>query len=146
MPTGGGAPALCATSLEARIAAIAPGARVFGRGAERLPNTSCLTMPGVSNQTQLIEFDLAGIAVSTGSACSSGKVGPSHVLAAMAVDPAEAATAIRVSFGWASTIDDVERFAQVWSRLYARTRGRRAGEWPSPRKSGRLAFAGRLTT
>jgi cysteine desulfurase len=108
--------------LEARIAAIAPGARVFGRGAERLPNTSCLTMPGVSNQTQLIELDLAGIAVSTGSACSSGKVGPSHVLAAMTVDPAEAATAIRVSFGWASSTHDVERFAQVWSRLYARTR------------------------
>jgi cysteine desulfurase len=108
--------------LEARIAAIAPGARVFGRGAERLPNTSCLSMPGVSNQTQLIELDLAGIAVSTGSACSSGKVGPSHVLAAMAVDPAEAATAIRVSLGWASTSEDVERFALVWSSLYARTR------------------------
>jgi cysteine desulfurase len=132
--------------LEARIAAMAPAARVFGRGAERLPNTSCLTMPGVSNQTQLIEFDLAGVAVSSGSACSSGKVGPSHVLAAMAVDPPEAATAIRVSFGWASTIDDVERFAQVWSRLYARARGRSAREWPSPRKGGRLAFAGRLTT
>jgi cysteine desulfurase len=118
--------------LEARIAAIAPGARVFGRGAERLPNTSCLTMPGVSNQTQLIEFDLAGVAISTGSACSSGKVGPSHVLAAMAVDPAEAATAIRVSFGWASTPHDVERFALVWSRLYARTRRAAHRKVPEP--------------
>jgi cysteine desulfurase len=108
--------------LESRITAIAPTARIFGRGAERLPNTSCLTMPGVSNQIQLIEFDLAGIAVSTGSACSSGKVAPSHVLAAMGVEPASAAIAIRVSFGWASTTDDVERFVEVWRQLYARTR------------------------
>jgi cysteine desulfurase len=79
-------------------------------------------MPGVSNQTQLIEFDLAGIAVSTGSACSSGKVGPSHVLAAMGVDPDEAASAIRVSLGWASTPQDVDRFADAWGRLYVRTR------------------------
>ena len=108
--------------LEAQIAALAPAARVFGRGAERLPNTSCLTMPGVSNQTQLIAFDLAGIAVSTGSACSSGKVGPSHVLAAMGVDPGEAASAVRISLGWASTLDDVDRFVDAWSRLYVRTR------------------------
>jgi cysteine desulfurase len=108
--------------LEARIAALAPAARVFGHGAERLPNTSCLSMPGVSNHTQLIEFDLAGIAVSTGAACSSGKVGPSHVLAAMGIDPAEAASAIRISLGWASTAEDVDRFVDVWGRLYARTR------------------------
>jgi cysteine desulfurase len=108
--------------LEAQIVAIAPGARIFGRGAERLPNTSCLSMPGVSNQTQLIELDLAGVAVSTGSACSSGKVGPSHVLAAMGTEPAEAATAIRISFGWASTATDVVRLVEVWGQLYARTR------------------------
>jgi cysteine desulfurase len=108
--------------LEAEILAVAPAGRVYGRGAERLANTSCLTMPGVSNQTQLIAFDLAGIAVSTGSACSSGKVGPSHVLAAMGVDPAEAATAIRVSLGWASTALDVERFVGAWTGLQARTR------------------------
>ena len=108
--------------LEARIAALAPAAQVFGRSTERLPNTSCLTMPGVSNQTQLIEFDLAGIAVSTGSACSSGKVGPSHVLAAMGIDPTEAASAIRVSLGWASTPEDVDRFVDAWGRLYIRTR------------------------
>jgi cysteine desulfurase len=108
--------------LEAQIVALAPAARVFGWGAERLPNTSCLTMPGVSNQTQLIAFDLAGIAVSTGSACSSGKVGPSHVLAAMGVDPREAASAVRVSLGWASTSEDVDRFIDAWGRLYVRTR------------------------
>jgi len=116
--------------LEAEILAVAPAARVFGRGAERLANTSCLTMPGVSNQTQLIAFDLAGIAVSTGSACSSGKVGPSHVLAAMGADPAEAATAVRISLGWASTALDVERFVAAWSRLHARTR-RSAQEAPA---------------
>jgi cysteine desulfurase len=108
--------------LEAEILAVAPAARVYGRGAERLVNTSCLSMPGVGNQTQLIAFDLAGIAVSTGSACSSGKVGPSHVLAAMGIDPAEAASAIRVSLGWASTALDVERFVAAWTRLHARTR------------------------
>jgi cysteine desulfurase len=118
--------------LEAEILAVAPAARVYGRGAERLANTSCLSMPGVSNQTQLIAFDLAGIAVSTGSACSSGKVGPSHVLAAMGVDPAEAATAIRVSLGWASTATDVERFVATWSRLHARTR--RSAQ-PAPARS-----------
>jgi cysteine desulfurase len=108
--------------LEGRLTKLAPAARVFGRGAERLPNTSCITMPGVSNQTQLIEFDLAGIAVSTGSACSSGKVGPSHVLAAMGVEPAAAASAIRISLGWASTANDVGHLVDAWGRLYARTR------------------------
>ncbi len=118
--------------LEGRIAALAPAARVFGRRTERLPNTACLTMPGVGNQTQLIEFDLAGIAVSTGSACSSGKVGPSHVLAAMGIDPTEAASAIRVSLGWASTQEDVDRFVDAWGRLYVRTRRTAAGGMARP--------------
>jgi cysteine desulfurase len=112
--------------LEAGIAAIAPQARVLGAGVPRLANTSCLTMPGVGNQTQLIELDLAGIAVSAGSACSSGKVGPSHVLAAMGVQAGEAQTAIRVSLGWASTASDVDRFVAAWARLYERTRARAA--------------------
>jgi cysteine desulfurase len=112
--------------LEAAIGAIAPGACVLGAGAPRLANTSCLTMPGVSNQIQLIEFDLAGIAVSAGSACSSGKVGPSHVLAAMGIAAEEAQTAIRVSLGWASTEADVGRFVVAWARLYERTRARAA--------------------
>ena len=83
-------------------------------------------MPGVGNQTQLIDLDLAGIAVSAGSACSSGKVGPSHVLAAMGVEDSEAQTAIRVSLGWASTASDVDRFVAAWRRLYERTRTRTA--------------------
>lgn len=113
--------------LEARVMAAAPSVCVFGRGVDRLANTSCVTMPDVSNETQLIGFDLAGVAVSTGSACSSGKVGPSHVLAAMGVEPARAASAIRVSLGWASAAEDVERFFAVWARLYSRRRARSAG-------------------
>jgi cysteine desulfurase len=112
--------------LEAGIAAIAPDARVLGVGAPRLANTSCVTMPGVGNQTQLIDLDLAGIAVSAGSACSSGKVGPSHVLAAMGVAADEAQSAIRISLGWASTASDVDRFLAAWGRLYQRTRARAA--------------------
>jgi cysteine desulfurase len=108
--------------LEAEIRAIAPEARVLGGGAPRLANTSCLTMPGVASQIQLIEFDLAGIAVSAGSACSSGKIGPSHVLAAMGLAPDGAQTAIRISLGWASTDTDVDRLVAAWARLYARTR------------------------
>jgi cysteine desulfurase len=112
--------------LEAGIAAIASDARVLGVGAPRLANTSCVTMPGVGNQTQLIDLDLAGIAISAGSACSSGKVGPSHVLAAMGVVADEAQSAIRVSLGWASTASDVDRFLAAWGRLYERTRARAA--------------------
>jgi cysteine desulfurase len=115
--------------LEAEVLAAAPAARVYGRGAERLANTSCLGMPGVGNQTQLIAFDLAGIAVSTGSACSSGKVGPSHVLAAMGIDPGEVASAIRVSLGWASTAIDVDRLVAAWIALHARKSGRL---WAAP--------------
>jgi cysteine desulfurase len=113
--------------LEAEIAAVAPSVRVLGSGASRLPTTSCLTMPGVAAETQLIAFDLDGIAISSGSACSSGKVGPSHVLAAMGVAPAEARCAIRVSLGWASREADVERFIAAWARLWSRA-GRAAGE------------------
>jgi len=109
--------------LEARILKVAPSARVFGREAARLCNTSCLAMPGVANQTQLMAFDLESIAVSTGSACSSGKVGPSHVLAAMGVPEAQASSAIRVSLGWASEAADVDRFVEAWTRLFMRTRG-----------------------
>jgi cysteine desulfurase len=112
--------------LEARVHAIAPQARVLGGAVARLANTCCLTMPGVSHQIQLIELDLAGIAVSSGSACSSGKVGPSHVLAAMAVPDEEARTAIRISLGWASTTSDVDRFVTAWGGLYERTRERTA--------------------
>ena len=92
--------------------------RVFGFGAPRLANTSCLTMPGVEAETQVIQFDLAGIAVSAGAACSSGKVEPSRVLAAMGVDANEAATAIRVSLGWNTTEDDADKFVEAWIQVH----------------------------
>ena len=110
--------------LEGRIRSLAPGTRVFASAARRLPNTSCFTMPGVAAETQVMALDLAGFAVSAGAACSSGKVGPSHVLAAMGVEADEAASAIRVSLGWNSEQSHVERFVAAWGALYARLGGR----------------------
>ncbi|HSR72701.1 MAG TPA: cysteine desulfurase family protein [Kiloniellales bacterium] len=107
-------------ALERRITALAPEAVVFGRGAPRLPNTSCLALPGLAAETQVMALDLAGVAVSAGSACSSGKVAPSHVLRAMGASEAEASSAIRVSFGWASDAGDVESFLAAWGELYSR--------------------------
>ncbi|MFN4282210.1 MAG: cysteine desulfurase family protein [Alphaproteobacteria bacterium] len=107
-------------ALEAGVLALAPTARIFAKGAPRLAGTSCLTMPGVSNETQVMAFDLAGIAVSAGAACSSGKVGASHVLKAMGVPEGEAASAIRVSLGWRNVESDVETFLSAWSAIYAR--------------------------
>jgi cysteine desulfurase len=106
--------------LERRIREVEPRTRVLGGGAARLPNTSCLTMPGVAAATQLMALDLDGVAVSAGAACSSGRLAPSHVLAAMGIPPDEAGTAIRVSLGWATGEDEVDRFVESWQRLYAR--------------------------
>jgi cysteine desulfurase len=97
------------------------GARVFGAAAPRLPNTSQLAMPDVAAETQVIAFDLDGIAVSAGSACSSGKVGPPYVLLAMGVPEREAGTAIRVSLGRDTTPDEIERFIAAWRALRGRT-------------------------
>lgn len=113
-------------ALERRIRTLAPEARIHGGGAARIANTSCIGMPGVSGETQVMALDLAGVAVSAGAACSSGKVAASHVLQAMGVAAAEAACAIRVSLGWASTDTDVERFVAAWGALYRRTRSRAA--------------------
>ncbi len=111
---------------ERRLRAVAPDLTVFGVPAARLCNTSCLTMPGVLSETQVMALDLAGVAVSAGSACSSGKVGESHVLRAMGVDPAAAGCAIRVSLGWASTAADIDRLVEAWGALYARAGGKAA--------------------
>ena len=90
----------CAIGARAALLAIAPRARVFSAGAKRLPNTSYISMPGVPAETQVMALDLAGVCVSAGSACSSGKVHRSAVLAAMGIEDAEAGSAIRISFGW----------------------------------------------
>ena len=90
---------------------------IFGAAAERLPNTTLFAVPGMKAETAVIAFDLDGVAVSSGSACSSGKVAPSHVLAAMGVSPALARGAMRVSLGWATTEADIERFLGAWRKL-----------------------------
>jgi cysteine desulfurase len=100
--------------LEARLIQSAPGAVVHGRRAQRLANTSCLSVPGVASQTQVMQLDLAGLCVSTGSACSSGKVTLSHVLKAMGVADALTASAIRVSLGPATTEVDVNAFLDAY--------------------------------
>jgi len=109
--------------LEARARACAPWSRVFGTGAPRLPNTTCLALPGVASDMQVMALDLAGIAVSAGSACSSGKIEPSHVLRAMGAGEEEAGSALRISFGWASEPGDVDRFIAAWSALAGRAPG-----------------------
>lgn len=90
------------------------GGTVFGKNAARLPNTSCITMPGASNEVQLMDFDLKGFAVSAGSACSSGRIEVSHVLTAMGADTKLAGSAIRVSGGWATNEQDIHAFTQSW--------------------------------
>jgi cysteine desulfurase len=106
--------------LEASLLEIAPGARVFGAAVRRLGNTTCISMPGVKAETQVMALDLAGVCVSAGAACSSGKVQRSPVLAAMGVADAEAATAIRISCGWDTQSDDIERLIAAWRDLYIR--------------------------
>jgi len=108
--------------FEREIKAMAPDIKVFSAQAPRLPNTSCVALAGLSAETQLMALDLAGVAVSSGSACSSGKVQPSHVLTAMGAAPEEAAAAIRVSLGWASRRDDIDRLLAAWGDLYRRSR------------------------
>lgn len=107
--------------LEASILKHAPDAHIFGRGAPRLPNTLSVAMPGVSGETQVMHMDLAGIWVSSGSACSSGKVAKSHVLSAMNGGDL-AGEAIRISFSPASTLEDAKRACDAWIELYDRTR------------------------
>jgi cysteine desulfurase len=103
--------------LESGLRAVTPDAVIFGTGAERLPNTTLVAIPGGKAETLVIGFDLDGIAVSSGSACSSGKVAPSHVLAAMGVPAELARGAIRVTTGPLSTEADVDRFIQIWQKL-----------------------------
>tara|TARA_R110002094_G_scaffold90217_7_gene92840 strand:+ start:54 stop:1157 length:1104 start_codon:yes stop_codon:yes gene_type:complete len=101
-------------------AALADNAKVYGAGAQRLANTLCVGMPGVAAETQVMSFDLAGLAVSAGSACSSGKVEPSHVLLAMGANASEAAEAVRISFGLGNTEADAARVIDVWQTLHQR--------------------------
>ncbi|WP_353640949.1 cysteine desulfurase family protein [Mesorhizobium sp. WSM2239] len=108
--------------IEDLALAAAPDAQIFGRTTERLANTAFFAIPGIKAETAQIAFDLAGIALSAGSACSSGRVGPSHVLKAMGYADTEGA--LRVSIGQATTGAEIERFAGALSDLLARRAGR----------------------
>ena len=94
-----------------------PGIIVFSADVPRLPNTTLFTVPGLKAETAVIGFDLAGIAVSSGSACSSGKVQPSHVLEAMGFGPELAQGAVRLSLGWSTSVADIDRCLEAWRKL-----------------------------
>jgi cysteine desulfurase len=102
--------------LENGIRTIA-GAMVFSDDVQRLPNTVLFTAPGLKAETAVIGFDLEGVAVSSGSACSSGKVQPSHVLSAMGYDATVAQGAVRLSLGWSTGRDDINRALEAWRKL-----------------------------
>lgn len=112
--------------LESTIVAGAKETIFVGKSADRLPNTSCFALPGWKGETQVMQMDLAGFAISAGSACSSGKVKASRVLRAMGYDEVTASSAIRVSLGPQTTEDDVSRFAQTWLAKYEKHRARAA--------------------
>jgi cysteine desulfurase len=107
-------------ALEAGVRAVAEDAVVFSAAVPRLPNTSCFAVPGAKAETVVIGLDLAGIAVSAGSACSSGKVEASHVLAAMGVAQELAQGAIRVSLGFGSSNTDIQAFQGAFGDLIKR--------------------------
>ena len=104
-----------------------PNIEIFGQGSPRLVNTCCLRIPGSPAETQVIALDLAGIAVSAGAACSSGKVTASHVLTAMGVDSDAANETIRVSIGWGTTESEIKYAAAAWLALYDQSQKNHSG-------------------
>ena len=111
-------------ALEERLLSAAPGAIIAGKGTKRLPNTTCLLTSDWKGETQVMQMDLAGFAISAGSACSSGKVRASGVLQAMGFDDKAAQSAIRISISPALGDDQVNRFADAWESAYRRWRER----------------------
>lgn len=108
-------------ALEQRVLKVAPDARFYGSRAPRAPNASAFSIPGLAPRIMLMALDLENVALSAGSACSSGKMTESHVLAAMGAAEREA---LRASFGWSSTQEDVEEFGKVLARVVDRMRSR----------------------
>ena len=134
---GFGAAAAAAPQAFARFGALArlrdnlesglissPSVVIFGKDAGRMANVSCFAAPGARAETWLMALDLRGIAVGSGSACSSGRISPSHVLAAMGVAPALARNALRVSLGWQTREADIRRFLDGWNSLARRLNGK----------------------
>ncbi|KUO56755.1 MAG: hypothetical protein APF80_02420 [Alphaproteobacteria bacterium BRH_c36] len=132
---GFGAAATCALSeagerrletlrdqLETGVKAVTPNAMVIGEEVPRLVNTSAVALAGIRAETSVIAFDLAGVSISAGSACSSGKVGRSHVLTAIGLEDGLALSALRFSLGWSSTEKDVSQFLEIWGDVMNRKR------------------------
>src|SRR5262245_31592413 len=120
--------------LEAGALAIAPEAVVLSSHVPRLPNTTCLAVPGAKAETLVIGLDLAGVAVSSGSACSSGKVEASHVLSAMGIAPELAQGAIRISLGFATSNTDIQAFLRAFGELINRLKqSRKVAAYPAAR-------------
>jgi cysteine desulfurase len=110
--------------IETELLAHAPTLGIFGADSERVGNTTLFALPGASSETQLIALDLARICVSNGSACSSGTVKPSTVITAMGGTEDEAMSALRISLGWNTTIEDVTHFITEWKKMYDRIQSR----------------------
>jgi len=106
--------------LEAAIKEIAPPVSVFGQNVDRVANTTALCLAGLPAKTQLMSLDLEGIAVSSGSACSSGTFKPSPILQAMGADENQASSTLRISTGWDSREEDIDRFVACWEKIYRR--------------------------
>jgi cysteine desulfurase len=111
-------------TAEEGMRAIVPDLEVFGDKADRMGNVSNFAVPGLKSSVAMMGLDLLGLSVSSGSACSSGKVGPSHVLAAMGVPSELSECAMRLSLGWSSTADDVEGFLKGFGEVVGRHRSR----------------------
>ena len=110
--------------FEQGLRAFAPDAVIFGADAPRLPNTSAFAIPGLSAGTLLMALDLEGFAISSGAACSSGKIAPSHVLAAMGVEPSLAAGALRMSLGVATEVADIDAFLAALAMIVGHLKSR----------------------
>ncbi len=112
--------------IEIEIKKITPEVEIFGTKAERLPNTISIYLPFASSETHLINFDLEGVAISAGAACSSGRVVASHVLVAMGVDSEKTKSAIRISLGWNSTLNEAKQFLSIWQKIYEKNKQKKA--------------------
>ena len=112
-------------AMELRLMAIEPEAVRFGAERPRLPNTTSIALPGLASELQVMALDLAGIGVSAGSACSSGKVRPSHVLGAMGAGPELARSAIRISLGRDTNPEDIDRLVAAWAMLARRRQAKK---------------------
>ncbi len=110
------------TQLETGLKKISPDIKIYGEKVRRIPNTTMFAILGMRSESLLMNFDLEGIALSNGSACSSGSVQPSHVLTAMGASDEEAGSVLRVSTGWNTNTKDIDMFLEVWKKIYARIR------------------------